>query len=84
MIGALVMGYQDYGKNDMTARALWLFVICVITGLGPAITGHLTLWFYIPYLVCSGWIGLLVRNINNLIGAPINGLTIIAPIWFIH
>lgn len=84
MIGAICMGYKYYGKNDAVARALWLFVICVITGLVPAITGHLSWFVYVPYIIASGFIGTLTRNIDNSIGAPINGLCIGFPILFIY
>lgn len=84
MIGALCLGYKDYGKNDAIARALWLFVICVIAGLVPAILGHLSWFIYIPYIIAAGFIGTLTRNINNSLGAPINGFWIGFPIWFIH
>ena len=84
MIGALVLGYKDYGKNDAVARALWLFVICVLAGFGPCVTGHLWWFVYVPYCIMAGFIGTLVRNINNNIGAPINGLWIVLPILFIR
>lgn len=84
MIGALVLGYKDYGKTDSVARALWLFVICVVAWLGQVITGHLAWFIYVPYIIGAGWVGTLTRNINNLIGAPINGFWIGLPILFIH
>lgn len=84
MIGALVMGYKTYGSKDSVARALWLFVICVVAWLGQVITGHLTWFIYVPYIIGAGWAGTLTRNINNLIGAPINGFWIGLPILFIH
>lgn len=84
MIGALLMGYKVYGSNSAVDRALWLFVICVIAGLGPTVTGHLDWWVYLPYIITAGFVGTLTRNINNLIGAPINGLWISLPILFIH
>lgn len=84
MIGAICLGYKDYGKDDAVARALWLFVICVIAGLVPTITGHLSWFIYIPYIIIAGFIGTLTRNINNWIEAPICGLWIGFPIWFLH
>lgn len=84
MIAPLCLGYSDYGKNDAVARALWLFVICIVAGLGPYSFGHLPLVFYAPYIVLAGFIGTLTRNINNWIEAPICGFWIVLPIWFIH
>ena len=84
MIGALVLGYKDYGKNDAVARALWLFVICVVASLGPTILGYISWFFFVPYIIASGFVGTTTRNINNLIGAPLNGLTIGLPILFVH
>lgn len=84
MIGAIVLGYKDYGKNDSVARALWLFVICVISGLAPTILGHISWFVYIPYIIMAGFIGTWTRNINNWIGAPINGFWITLPIIFVR
>lgn len=84
MVGALCLGYKDYGSKDSVARALWLFVICTLAGLGPTVTGHLAWFIYLPYIIVAGFIGTLTRNINNSIGAPLNGLWIGFPIWFIH
>lgn len=84
MIAPLDLGYKRYGQNDRVARALWLFVITVTAGLVPTILGYESWWAYVPICVVSGFIGTGVRNINNIIGAPLNGLTISFHIWFIH
>lgn len=84
MIGALVLGYKDYGSKDSVARALWLFVICCVAALGPFLTHHLAWYVFFPYIVTAGFVGTLTRNINNLIEAPIGGLWIGLPILFIH
>lgn len=84
MIGAIVLGYKDYGSKDSVARALWLFVICVVASVGPFLTHHLAWYVFFPYIASAGFVGTLTRNINNFIGAPINGLWIGLPIWFIH
>lgn len=78
------LGYKDYGNKDSVARALWLFVICIVAGIGPSITNHLSWMVYFPYCVVAGFVGTLTRNINNLIEAPITGIWISFPIWFIH
>lgn len=84
MIGPICLGYKDYGNKDSVARALWLFVICVVASLGPFLTHHLAWYVFFPYIVTAGFVGTLTRNINNWIGAPINGLWISFPIIFIH
>lgn len=84
MIVPIDLGYKDYGKIDSVARALWLFVICIVAGMIPAITGHLSWLVYVPYCIVGGFIGTLTRNINNKLEAPIVGFWISFPIWFIH
>lgn len=94
MIAPIDLGYKDYGKKDSVARALWLFVICIVAGLGPFLHNNLSfdLWFihlnrwciYISYITIAGFIGTLTRNINNKIEAPVTGLWICFLIWFIH
>lgn len=84
MIVPIDLGYKDYGSKDSVARALWLFVICAVAGLGPTFFGHLSLWFYLPWIAGSGFVGTLTRNINNLLEAPVVGFYIGFPIWFIH
>lgn len=84
MIVMISFGYKRYGRTDSVARAWWLFMICIVSGLGPLICGHLSWFFYVPYFVLAGFIGTLTRNINNLIEAPLCGLWIGLPILFIH
>lgn len=84
MIAAIDLGYKFYGNKDSVARALWLFVICVVAGLAPTILGHISWFIFIPYIIVSGFIGTLTRNLNNWIEAPICGLWIGFLIWFIH
>lgn len=84
MIAPLCLGYKTYGSNDAVARAFWLAVICATAALGPFLTHHLAWWVFFPYLGLSGLTGALTRNINNLVGAPINGFLIGCPILFIH
>lgn len=84
MILPIDIGYDTYGSKDSVARALWLFVICVVAGLGPLWAGHLAWFVYVPYCIVAGFIGTLTRNINNWIEAPICGAWIVLPIWFIY
>ena len=84
MIAPIDLGYKDYGSKDSVARALWLFVICVVGSFSLAWLGYISWGFEIPFLICSGWVGTLDRNIWNVIGAPLNGLTIGLPILALH
>lgn len=76
-------GYKRYGSKDSVARALWLFVICVVTGLGPTIFGYMPIWVYGIYIVVAGFVGTLTRNIDNRIEAPVCGAWVMVPIWWI-
>ena len=84
MIAPIDLGYKDYGSNDAVARALWLFVICVVGSFSLAWLGYISWGFEVPFLIASGWVGTLDRNISNWIGAPLNGLTIALPILALH
>ncbi len=84
MIGPLTLGYKTYGSIDPLARGLWLFVICIVAGLGSVITHHLSLFFYIPICILAGTWGATTRNLWNMIIAPISGIIIGSLILVVH
>lgn len=84
MIAPIDLGYNDYGKNPNENRAVWLFVICVFGTIYPTIHGNISWFFTVPYLMASGWVGMLASKIDNTFGAPINGACIVLPIFFVH
>lgn len=94
MIWPVDEGYKFYGKNDQIARAGWLAAIGFVAWLEPTIKGHLDFmilhwqisgWFvFVPYVALAGAVGRWVRNWDNRIGAPLNGITIGLPICLIH
>ena len=84
MIAPIDLAYKDYGKSNGFDRGMWLFAICVMAGLGPTILGHLSLFWFIPFCLLSGVIGATLRNVDDLIEAPIDGAYIVALCWFIH
>ncbi len=84
MIAPLDLGYRTFGKCDAFNRGMWLFLIGVVAGLGPAITHHLSWFIYIPFCIICGIWGATTRALLNLIIAPISGILLMFPIWFIH
>lgn len=84
MIGPITLGYKDYGSSNGFARGCWLFVICLVGGLGCVIFNHLSIFLYIPWVVLAGVWGATTRNLPNFFIAPITGLIISAFIWFIY
>ena len=84
MIGALCMGYKDYGSSDGFARAMWLFLVCVGAGLGLFLTGHLAWYFYFPYCILGAVWGGVSRKWWNVIIAPISGALIGSIIFLVH
>ena len=84
MMIPLSLAYSFYSKNDAIARALWLFVPCVVAGLGPAIMGHLSWFVAVPCWIAGAWTGWYTRNKDNQWGAPLNGFVLTMQIFGIH
>lgn len=84
MIAPLVMGYKAYGPSDGFDRGMWLFLITVVSGLGPVLTHHLSWLIYIPICILSGIWGATTRQLWNVLIAPVSGVIILAHILFIH
>lgn len=84
MIGPITLGYKDYGSSNGFARGCWLFVICLVAGLGCLLLHHLSLFYYIPWIIFAGVWGATTRNLPNFIIAPITGLIIGSFICFVH
>jgi hypothetical protein len=84
MMGALILGYKDYGPSNGFDRGAWLFVITVLSGLGPLLFHHLSWVVFFPICIIAGVWGATTRNLNNKFIAPVSGLIIVSFIWFIH
>lgn len=84
MIAPLCLGYKDYGPSNGFDRGAWLFMICVAAGLAPVLLGYLSWFFFVPWCIGAGIMGGVMRNMNNVIAAPISGAYIMLPIWFIQ
>ena len=84
MIAAICLGYKDFGPSDGFGRGMWLFLIGVTAGLGPALTHHLSWWIFVPFCIVCGIWGATTRALWNVIIAPISGALLMAMIWFIH
>lgn len=83
-IAPICLGYSAYGKSDGFDRAVWLMLIIIAEGLGSALTGHLSWFLYVPWVILSAVWGGVTRSWLNLIIAPISGLIIGAMILIIH
>jgi hypothetical protein len=59
-------------------------LIIIAEGLGSALTGHLSWFLYVPWVILSAVWGGVTRSWLNLIIAPISGLIIGAMILIIH
>lgn len=84
MIAPLCIGYSDYGKSDGFDRAIWLFLICIASGIILALLGHLPWLFYVPWCILSAVWGGITRMWWNMIIAPISGLIIGCLILFVR
>ena len=84
MIGTLCLGYKDFGSSDGFGRGMWLFLIGITAGLGPALTHHLSWFVFVPYCVICGIWGATTRGLWNVIISPISGLLLMSMIWFIR
>jgi len=84
MIAPLCIGYKAYGPSDGFDRGMWLFLIAVAAGLGPAFFHHLSWFLYVPICILAGIWGATTRALWNVIIAPISGIIIVSFIWFIH
>lgn len=83
-IGPLCLGYKTYGSSDGFDRAVWLMLIAAAIGLGPILTGHLSLFVYIPYCILSAVWGGVTRAWWNVIIAPISGMLLASIIFFVR
>lgn len=89
MIGALVEGYGSnsplyHSLGDASARGMWMFLVCLLAGLGCFIFHHIGWYFYLPYIILAGIIGSTLRNFNNAIISWISGAWIGIIIFLIH
>jgi hypothetical protein len=84
MIGTISLGYKDFGTSDAFDRGMWLFLIGITAGLGPALTHHLSWFVLVPFCVICGVWGATTRGLWNVIIALVSGLLLMSLIWFIH
>ena len=84
MIWPIDLGYKTYGPSDGFDRGMWLFMIGLAAGLGPALTHHLSWFIFVPFCIICGVWGATTRALWNVIIAPISGALLMVLIWFIH
>lgn len=70
--------------SDAGARGMWLFLAALLVGIGPAISGHLSLLIYVPYCILAGVLGATTRNLWNIVIAPIVGSWLGLIVFFVH
>lgn len=73
VMGTLCLGYPKFISNQFFARGLWLALQAFIIGLGCLILGHLSWYFYIPYIVIAFLLCGFLYNIKQIIGDAIFG-----------
>lgn len=70
VIGTLCLGYFPWGNFG---RALWLFLQSAVIGLGLYLTGHLSMGYYLLYMVGAGILGGTLVSVYQPIGDAIEG-----------
>ena len=83
VIGTLVLGYKNFGTGNLS-RALWLFLQAVVIGLGLTLTGHLSWFIYLPYIIGAGILGGLYRNWQQVLGDMVAGTYLGSVVYCIH
>ena len=90
-IGIIAVILQGYGLNSWLgkelnlagAQGMWMFLICVIAGIVPALFGHLPWQIYIPWCILGGVVGGLTHNADNNLWSWVKGLLIGSVVWFV-
>lgn len=80
-IGTLSIGYS---KDGNFGRALWIGAQCFVLGLGLCLTGHLSLLWYLPYIVGGCVWGGLYRNWPQMLGDGVTGCWMGLIILLVH
>jgi hypothetical protein len=76
--GTLCLGYGEKSPlrhifGDAWARFVWMTLTAIAFSAGLFITGHLHVYFMVPYVLIAGVLGITIRLINDLIGDSIFG-----------
>lgn len=80
----LSLAYKHFGMGNL-GRAIWLMLQAVVIGLGPHLTHHLELYFYIPYFVIAAVLaGFLNNRVNQIIGDLAFGGWLAFVVFLIH
>lgn len=80
-IGTLSIGYS---KDGNFGRALWIGLQCFVLGLGVVLFQHLSVWFYVPYVIGGCVLGGLYRNWPQVIGDLVTGTYLASFIFLVH
>ncbi len=80
-MGTLCLGYSKYGN---LGRALWIGLQCLTLGLGLVILHHLSLVWYLPYVIGGCVLGGLYRNWQQILGDSVTGCWMGIFLFFIH
>jgi hypothetical protein len=86
--GTLCIGYGEKSPlrhifGDAWARFIWMILAAIAFSLGLFLTGHLHLYFIIPYVLIAGALGITLRGINQLIGDSIFGASLASIVFLI-
>ena len=69
-IGTLSLGY---GKAGNAGRGFWLFLQAFVIALGVTLTGHLSWFIFVPYVVIAGVLGGIYKNWQQILGDLVTG-----------
>ena len=81
MVGCLCIGYGEKSVlyklfGDAGARGIWMALVAAAASLGLFFSGHLHLYFLIPYIVINGVFGATLKDLPQTIGDPIYGASL--------
>lgn len=84
-IGTLCLGYKDFVfLGNTVGRGLWLACQALVIAFGVCITDHLSLFFYLPYVVVAFGLGAWLYRIEQVIGDIIFGIWLGSIVFFVR
>ncbi len=86
VIGTLCLGYFFRGDQDLQwlGRGLWLGLQALVLGIGITVSGHLSLYFYVPYVLVAFGLAAWLYRIEQVIGDIIFGIWLGSIVFFVR
>ena len=79
--GTLCLGYSGTKGGY---RGFWLFLQSFVIGLGLFLTGHLSWYFYLPYVIISGILGSTLFDVFQILSDSIFGCWLGMIVFIVH